>query len=98
MRTAADCSTESGVELEFVNLSGGVGIPYRPEQKKLDIMEIGEQVRKAYEAVFGAPSVAKVRICSEMGRFMTGPYGWLVTKAIHEKQITGDRLLFSSRS
>lgn len=87
MRTAADCSAESGVELAFVNLSGGVGIPYRPEQKKLDIMEIGAQVRKAYEAVFGDPSAAKVRICSEMGRFMTGPYGWLVTKAIHEKQI-----------
>ncbi len=78
---------ECGLPLSFVNLSGGVGIPYRPEEKPNDILAIGERVREVYEQVFGAPDKDSPGIRAEMGRFMTGPYGWLLTHAIHEKRI-----------
>ena len=74
-----------GVELEFINLSGGVGIPYTPEQTGNDIRVIGEGVRQVYEEVLVPAGMGNVAIYTEMGRFMMGPYGALVTKAIHEK-------------
>ncbi len=74
-----------GCSIEFLNLSGGVGIPYRPEQTANDIKIIGEGVRKAYEEILVPAGMGNVAIYTEMGRFMTGPYGCLVTKAIHEK-------------
>lgn len=74
-----------GVELEFINLSGGVGIPYTPEQAGNDIRVIGEGVRQVYEEVLAPAGLGNVAIYTEMGRFMMGPYGALVTKAIHEK-------------
>ncbi|MDE6739961.1 MAG: diaminopimelate decarboxylase [Lachnospiraceae bacterium] len=76
---------EVGVELEFINLSGGVGIPYTPEQTGNDIREIGEGVRRVYEEVLVSAGMDSVAIYTEMGRFMMGPYGALVTQAIHEK-------------
>ncbi|MEL4105980.1 diaminopimelate decarboxylase [Oscillospiraceae bacterium WX1] len=83
---AVDLQRETGAEIAFINLSGGVGIPYRPEQAENDIMRIGEGVRQAYEAVFGPAGMAPA-ICTELGRFMLGPYGCLVTRAIQEKHI-----------
>lgn len=74
-----------GVKLEFINLSGGVGIPYTPEQTGNDIRVIGEGVRKVYEEVLVPAGMGDVAIYTEMGRFMMGPYGALVTQAIHEK-------------
>lgn len=76
---------EVGVHVKFVNLSGGIGIPYRPEQTPNDIMVIGEGVRKAYEEILVPAGMGDVEIYTELGRFMMGPYGCLVTKAIHEK-------------
>ncbi|MBD5486466.1 MAG: diaminopimelate decarboxylase [Lachnospiraceae bacterium] len=76
---------EVGVELEFINLSGGVGIPYTPDQTGNDIREIGEGVRRVYEEVLVSAGMSDVAIYTEMGRFMMGPYGALVTQAIHEK-------------
>ena len=76
---------EIGVDIAFINLSGGVGIPYTPEQEPNDIKAIGEGVRKVYEEVLVPASMGDVAIYTEMGRFMMGPYGALVTKAIHEK-------------
>ena len=73
---------ETGLTLAFINLSGGVGIPYLPEQEKTDIRLVGEGVRKAYEAIFPQGGVA---IKTELGRWMTGPMGWLVTRATHHK-------------
>ena len=69
----------------FINLSGGVGIAYKPDQTPNDIREIGEGVRKVYEEVLVPAGMGDVAIYTEMGRFMMGPYGCLVTKAIHEK-------------
>ena len=76
---------EIGVDIAFINLSGGVGIPYTPEQEPNDIKVIGEGVRKVYEEVLVPAGMGDVAIYTEMGRFMMGPYGALVTKAIHEK-------------
>lgn len=74
-----------GIEISFINLSGGVGIPYRPEETANDIKKIGEGVRKVYEELLVPNGLSDVAIYTEMGRFMMGPYGCLVTEAIHEK-------------
>ena len=76
-----------GIEFAFVNLSGGVGIGYRPEDSENDIMAIGEGVRKQFERVLVPAGMGDVAIYTEMGRFMLAPYGMLITKAVHEKHI-----------
>lgn len=82
---AVKLQQETGCKVAFINLSGGIGIPYRPEQEKNDIRVIGEGVRKAYEEILVPAGMDEVAIYTELGRFMMGPYGCLVTKAIHEK-------------
>ncbi|GFI03466.1 MAG: diaminopimelate decarboxylase [Lachnospiraceae bacterium] len=78
---------ETGADIKFINLSGGVGIPYQPDQEPNDIKAIGEGVRKVFEEVLVPAGMGDIAIYTEMGRFMMGPYGQLVTKAIHEKHI-----------
>lgn len=75
----------AGVHIAFINLSGGIGIPYRPDQEPNDIRVIGDGVRKVYEEVLVPAGMGDVTIFTELGRFMLGPYGALVTRAIHEK-------------
>ena len=82
---AAELKEETGADIRFINLSGGIGIPYRPDQEPNDIMAIGEGVRKAYEEVLVPAGMGDVAIFTELGRFMLAPYGCLVTRAIHEK-------------
>lgn len=82
---AVEIKEKTGVELEFINLSGGVGVAYRPKQQDNDILAIGEGVRKVYEEVLVPAGMGKVKIFSELGRFMLAPNGALVTKAIHQK-------------
>jgi len=76
---------ETGVHIKFINLSGGIGIPYTPDQEPNDIRAIGEGVRKVYEQVLIPAGMGDVAIYTELGRYMLGPYGCLVTTAIHEK-------------
>ncbi len=76
---------ETGADIRFINLSGGVGIPYEPGQQGNDIRKIGEGVRKVYEETLVPAGMGDVAIYTEMGRFMMGPYGELVTKVIHKK-------------
>lgn len=76
---------KTGCEIRFINLSGGVGIPYTPDQTPNDIRVIGAGVKKAFEEILVPAGLGDVSIYTEMGRFMLGPYGCLVTKAIHEK-------------
>lgn len=78
---------ETGCHIAFVNLSGGVGVPYTPDQEPNDIYAIGEGVHKAFDEVLVPAGMGDVAIYTEMGRFMMAPYGCLVTKAIHEKHI-----------
>ena len=82
---AVELKEETGCHITFINLSGGVGVPYRPEQSANDIAIIGEGVRKAYEEVLVPAGMNDVSICTELGRFMLAPYGVLVTRATHEK-------------
>jgi len=82
---AVKLQKETGAHIKFINLSGGIGIPYRPEQQANDIYVIGDGVRKAYEEVLVPAGMDDVAIYTELGRYMMGPYGCLVTKAIHEK-------------
>ncbi len=84
---AAELKRELNVHIAFINLSGGVGIPYRPEEAPNDIRVIGEGVRQAYEKLLVPEGMDDVAIFTELGRFMLAPYGGLVTKAIHEKHI-----------
>lgn len=82
---AVKLKEETGAHISFINLSGGIGIPYRPDQEPNDILAIGDGVRKVYEEVLVPAGMDDVALCTELGRFMMGPYGALVTKAIHEK-------------
>ena len=84
---AVKLKEETGAHISFINLSGGVGIPYRPDQEANDILAIGQGVKQVYEEVLVPAGMGDVSICTELGRFMLGPYGCLVTKAIHEKHI-----------
>ena len=82
---AVELKEETGCHITFINLSGGVGVPYRPEQQENDIEIIGEGVRRAYEEVLIPAGMGDVSLCTELGRFMLAPYGVLVTRATHEK-------------
>lgn len=84
---AVELRDKTGVHISFVNLSGGVGIPYTPDQEPNDIIAIGQGVKKAFEETLVPVGMDDVSIFTEMGRFMLGPYAGLVTKAIHEKHI-----------
>lgn len=81
---------ETGVHIKFINLSGGIGIPYTPDQEPNDIRVIGDGVRRVYEEVLVPAGMDDVAIYTELGRYMMGPYGCLVTKAIHEKHTHKD--------
>lgn len=84
---AVRLKNETGADIRFINLSGGVGIPYLPDIEPNDIYAIGSGVHKAYDEVLVPNGMGDVAIYTEMGRFMLGPYGQVVTKAIHEKHI-----------
>ncbi len=82
--TARELNEELGTEIAFINLSGGIGIPYRPEETATDIAFVGAKVREVYAEVFGNTPI-RPAIYTELGRYMTGPAGYLVTRAIHHK-------------
>lgn len=87
---AVEIREKLGISISFINLSGGVGIPYRPEDTPNDIHAIGEGVRSKYEEILKPAGLDSVRLCSELGRFMLGPYGCLVTKVLHLKHTYRD--------
>ncbi len=84
---AVEMKHDTGVAVEFINLSGGVGIPYKPDQVPNDIAVIGEGVHKVYDEVLVPEGMDNVALFTEMGRFVTGPYGALVTRVLHFKHI-----------
>ncbi|MBQ1548107.1 MAG: diaminopimelate decarboxylase [Lachnospiraceae bacterium] len=85
-----EIKNDTGIKLDFINLSGGVGIPYKPDDEPCDIKKIGENVRAVFEEVLVPAGLADINIYTEMGRFMMGPYGALLTTAIHEKHTYKD--------
>ena len=82
---AVEIKEKTGVQLDFINLSGGVGVPYTPDKEPNDILAIGEGVRKVYEEILVPAGMGDVALYTELGRFMLAPYGHLITTAIHEK-------------
>ncbi len=82
---AVEIKEKTGICLEYINLSGGVGVPYYPDQKANDIMIIGEGVRQKFEEILVPAGLGNIALFTELGRFMLAPYGCLVAKAIHEK-------------
>ena len=84
-KVAVELKEETGAHIEFINLSGGIGIAYKPEQPENDILAIGEGVRQAYEEILVPAGMGDVKIFTELGRYMLAPHGALVARAIHEK-------------
>jgi diaminopimelate decarboxylase len=82
---AVEVHAKHGIKLEFINLGGGIGIPYRPEQKAVDIDLMSKRIHEQYEALIAANGLAPMKIIMECGRMVTGPYGYLVSRAIHRK-------------
>ncbi len=89
-QVAVELNQETGAHITFINLSGGIGVPYRPDQPANDIAAIGAGVRKAYEEILVPAGMGDVAIYTELGRFMLAPYGHLVTRVIHEKHTYKD--------
>jgi diaminopimelate decarboxylase len=84
---AVEIHEETGANITFINLSGGVGIPYKPNGKANDIMKIGEGVRREFEKILVPAGLGDIAIFTELGRYMLAPYGHLVATALHEKHI-----------
>lgn len=85
-----------GVRIEFTDLGGGLGIPYKPDQKKVDYNEVAQKIRKLYDQIIVPAGLDPLGIYWECGRPITGPYGWLVSTAIHEKHIYRDYIALDS--
>lgn len=90
-RLAADIRAQTGIALGRINLSGGIGVPYRPDSPAPDILRVGERVRALYETIL-VPTGLDVRLCSELGRWLLAPGGCLVARVLHEKYIYKDYL------
>ena len=82
---AAAISAELGIDFEFVNIGGGIGIPYRPDQKAMDLEIVGDGIEKAYKETVVAAGLKPIKLFMECGRCITGPYGYLVSRVIHLK-------------
>ncbi|NPV89287.1 MAG: diaminopimelate decarboxylase [Firmicutes bacterium] len=86
-QTAVDLNSKTGAHIAFINLSGGIGIPYLPDQRPVDILAIGQAVKRAFEEILVPAGMGDIAIYTELGRYMLGPYGCLVTTAVHQKSI-----------
>jgi len=84
---AAEVKKEIGVRIEFVNLSGGLGIPYRPEQDAVDVEALSREIHDAYDEIVVPAGLDPLKIFAECGRYITGPYGYLVSTVLHKKDI-----------
>ena len=82
-----DLKNELGIQIEFLNLGGGIGIPYRPEEKVVDLAYVGAHIKEAYEKTIVANDLGPIRITMECGRMITGPYGYLISRVLHKKAI-----------
>ena len=85
-----DVYEETGMRIDFVNLGGGIGIPYRPADEPVDLGSLSQVIQSQYEALIVPAGLAPMAFYMENGRMVTGPYGYLVTKAIHTKDTYKD--------
>ncbi len=84
---AVEIYQAAGIRIELINLGGGIGIPYRPEDKRVDINLVSGEIKKAYEEKIVKQGLAPLRITMELGRMITGPFGFLVSTVLHKKEI-----------
>jgi len=89
-KLAVELKEKLGIRVEFINLGGGIGIPYRPEEKPVNLEAVGLGIKKVYEEILVAAGLAEVEIAFESGRAITGPYGYLVSTVLHEKRTYKD--------
>ncbi len=82
---ALEVHQKTGVRIELLNLGGGIGIPYRPGQKAVDLASVGQAIKGAYERTLVPAGLAPMRLTMECGRMVTGPYGYLVSRVLHKK-------------
>ncbi len=82
---AVQLKQELDVQLEFVNLGGGLGVPYKPDQAAIDLDHVSSGIRELYQSMIVPAGLDPLKICMENGRYMTGPYGVLVTRVLHQK-------------
>ena len=80
-----ELTLELGITFEFVNLGGGIGIPYLPEEEGVDLLKLGEGIKDLYDKYIEKEDLSPLAICLECGRMITGPYGWLVSRVRHKK-------------
>lgn len=85
-----ELNRELGITFEYVNLGGGIGIPYRGEQTAVDLAALGQRIKAVYDRTIGAADLGPIRIAMECGRMVTGPYGYLVSRVLHKKSIYKD--------
>ena len=93
---AVEVKEKTGVRIEFADLGGGIGIPYKPDQKKVDYKEVARKIRRMYDEIVVPAGLDPLAIYFECGRPITGPYGWLVSTAIHEKHIYREYIALDS--
>ncbi|MFP4012459.1 MAG: diaminopimelate decarboxylase [Chitinispirillaceae bacterium] len=82
-----ELSKELNIHFEFVNIGGGIGVPYRPEQEPVDLDLVSAGIKEAYERIIASEDLDPLKLYMECGRMMTGPYGFLVSKVLHKKDI-----------
>ncbi len=83
----SEIKEQTGVALEFINMGGGIGIPYKPEQEAMDLTKVSDGIKKLYEEMIVGNKLEPLKVVFECGRMITGPFGYLITTAIHEKKI-----------
>lgn len=81
-----ELSVELEIEFEFINIGGGIGIPYKPEEQAVDLKAVGEGIRELYEEIIAGRGLKPLDVRMECGRMVTGPYGWLVSRVLHKKE------------
>ncbi|WP_196598777.1 diaminopimelate decarboxylase family protein [Pectinatus frisingensis] len=89
-KLAVELKEKLGIAMEFINLGGGIGIPYRPEEKEVNIEAVSQGIKKAYEKILIPAGLVQTQIAFESGRAITGPYGYLVATVLHEKKTYKD--------
>jgi len=87
LKISLELRAELGINIEFINIGGGLGIPYRPEEKSLDVEALSGLVQRAYQETLAGTGLDAPKLFMECGRFITGPYGYLITRAVHTKEI-----------
>lgn len=87
MDLVLEINQKLGIKIEFINMGGGIGIPYRPEQEKMDFQYISDEIKKLYEEIIASNKLDPLKIVFECGRMVTGPFGFLVTSVVHTKEI-----------